>query len=203
MVYAVVSDLSQRKRFKFSKAEKIAAPVILIIVIWAAYSFAQSSTTSQPAQISSTTVSSSQSSSLPDFTLPIVGSNGLTGQSITFSSLRGKVILLEFMEANCPHCEHMAPILATMYSQYGSSVVFLSVVGPWDGVTVQDTAGFVSTYRVTWNIVYDSSGIVFSNYGIQATPTFFIISRDGLVSSTFQGEQTHDTLAGALSAAMG
>ena len=82
-----------------------------------------------------------------------------------------------------------------------SNVVFLSVVGPWNGVTAQDAAGFVRTYGVTWTLVYDSSGIVFSNYGIQATPTFFIISTDGVVSSTFQGEQTHDTLAGALSAA--
>ena len=204
MVYAVVSGLSQRKRFKFSKAEKIAAPVIILIVIWAAYSFVQSSnTTSQSTQVTSTMASSSTSNGLPDFTLPVVGPNGLTGQSVTFSSFRGKVILLEFMEANCPHCEHMAPILSALYSQYENNVVFISVVGPWNSVTLQDTENFVRTYGVTWTLVYDSSGIVFSNYGIQATPTFFIISRDGLVSSTFQGEQTPNTLTGAISAAMG
>src|SRR5208282_4988485 len=162
----VVSNLSQGKRFKFSRAEKVVAPLIIIIAIWAAYSFTQTSTISSQSTKASSTASSSQSNGLPDFTLPAVGSNGLTGQTVTFSSFRGKVILLEFMEADCSHCEHMAPILATLYSQYGGNVVFLSVVGPWNGVTAQDAAGFVRTYGVTWTIVYDSSGIVFSNYGI-------------------------------------
>jgi len=177
--------------------------VIILIAIWAVYSFAQSSTNpSQPSQVTSTVISSS-SNSIPDFTLPEVGPNGLTGQSVTFSSFHGRVILLEFMESNCPHCEHMAPILSALYSQYGNNVVFISIVGPWNGVTLQDTENFIRAYGVTWTTVYDSSGIVFSNYGIQATPTFFIISRDGLVSSTFQGEQTLNTMTGAISAAMG
>jgi thiol-disulfide isomerase/thioredoxin len=194
-----VSGLGQVKRSRFSRAEKIVAPVLIIIVVWAAYSF------SQPSSISSKTYTStaslSQPNSLPDFTLPVVGSNGLTGQTVTLSSFRGKVILLEFMEPSCPHCQHMAPVLATLNSEYGSNVVVVSVSGPWDGVTAQDTANFVHTYSTSWTVLYDSSGIVFSNYGVQSTPTFFIISREGIVSSTFQGEQTHDTLAGALSAA--
>jgi hypothetical protein len=97
----------------------------------------------------------------------------------------------------------MAPILSAIYSQYGNNVVFISVVGPWNGVTLLDTQNFIRTYGVTWTTVYDSSGIVFSNYGVQATPTFFVIGRNGLVSSTFQGEQTVNTLTGAISAAMG
>lgn len=191
--------MGQVKRSRFSRVEKIAAPMLIIIVIWAAYSF------SQPSSISSKTYTStaslSQPNSLPDFTLPVVGSNGLTGETITLSSFRGKVILLEFMEPSCPHCQHMASVLAALNSEYGGNVVFVSVSGPWEGMTAQDTANFVRTYVASWTIVFDSSGIVFSNYGVQSTPTFFIISRDGIVSSTFQGEQTHDTLAGALTAA--
>ena len=96
----------------------------------------------------------------------------------------------------------MAPILDTLYAQYGSgNVVFVSIAGPWNGATADDTANFVRTYGTTWTTVYDSSGIVFSNYGVQSTPTFFVIGKDGSVSSSFQGEQTSDTLAGALSAA--
>jgi len=192
--------LGQVRRSRFSRMEKIAAPMFIILAVWAVYSFTQPSSNSTKITYSSA-VSLTQSNNLPDFTLPVVGSNGLTGQSVTFSSFRGKVILLEFMESSCSHCEAMAPVLATLNSEYGSNVVLLSVIGPWNGVTAQDAAGFVQKYGVTWTIVYDSSGIVFSNYGVQATPTFFIISREGSISSTFQGEQKHDTLAGAISAA--
>lgn len=193
--------LSQIKRWKFSRAEKIAAPLLIIIAVWTIYSFAQPSSISPKVTYSSSTSSLSHSNNVPDFTLPVVDKDGLTGQTITLSSFRGKVVLLEFMEPSCPHCQNMAPILATLNSERAGNAVFISVTGPWNGVTAQDTANFVRTYATSWTIVYDSSGIVFSNYGVQSTPTFFIIGRDGVVSSTFQGEQTHDTLAGALSAA--
>src|SRR5208282_3995023 len=160
--------LTQVKRSRFSRMEKVAAPLIIIIAIWAAYSFTQTSTiSSQSTKTSSTTASSSQSNSLPDFTLPIVGPNGLTGQMATFSSFHGKVILWEFMNPKGAPCQHMAPIFKQLNSEF-SSVVIISVIGPWNGVTSQDAGGFVGTYGVTWTVVYDSSGIVFSNFGVQA-----------------------------------
>jgi cytochrome c-type biogenesis protein len=112
---------------------------------------------------------------------------------------------LEFMEPWCPHCQNMAPVLDSLYAQYGSgNVVFLSVAGPWNGATAGDAANFIhnyNTYGKNWVYVYDPSGVVFSNYGVNSTPTFFIIGKDGSISSTFQGEQTSDALSGAISAA--
>jgi len=96
----------------------------------------------------------------------------------------------------------MAPILDTLYAQYGGNVVFVSIAGPWNGATADDTANFIRTYGTTWTTLYDSSGIVFSNYGVQSTPMFYVIGKDGSVSSSFTGEQTSDTLAGAISAAL-
>ncbi|HYV99937.1 MAG TPA: TlpA disulfide reductase family protein [Candidatus Acidoferrum sp.] len=191
------------KRYRLSKTEKIAIPIIIIIAIWAAYSFTQASPTPASSSLSVTYSSTSLSSgNAPDFTLPIVSSNGPTGQTVTLSSFHGKVVLLEFMEPWCPHCQHMAPILDTLYAQYGGNVVFISVAGPWNGATADDTANFIRTYGTNWTFVYDSSGIVFSNYNVQSTPMFYVIGKDGSVSSSFTGEQTSDTLAGALSAAI-
>lgn len=130
-----------------------------------------------------------------DFTLPVVGSNGLTGQTITLSSFRRKVVLLEFMIPWSPHCQHMVPALDTLYSRYGGDVVFISVEGPWNGATADDAASFIRTYGTNWITVYDSSGTIFSNYGVQATPTFFIVRKDGTISSTIQGEQTSESLS--------
>jgi len=187
-----------------SKAEKVAIPIIIIIAVWAVYSFTQPAPSSTKLQVSySSTGSLSQSSSAPDFTLPIVDSSGVTGNTLTLSSFRGKVVLIEFMEPWCPHCQHMAPVLAGLYSQYGSSnVVFISVAGPWNGATADDAANFIRNYGTSWVYLYDSSGTVFSEYGVQSTPTFFIIGKDGSISSTFTGEQTSDSLSGAIAAAI-
>jgi len=187
-----------------SKAEKVAIPIIIIIAVWVVYSLTQPAPSSTTLQVSySSTGSLSQSSSAPDFTLPIVSSSGLTGNSLTLSSLRGKVVLLEFMEPWCPHCQHMASVLDSLYSQYGSgNVVFISVAGPWNGATADDAANFIRNYGTSWVFLYDSSGTVFNEYGVQATPTFFIIGKDGSISSTLNGEQPSDALSGAIAAAV-
>ena len=98
----------------------------------------------------------------------------------------------------------MAPILDSLYTQYGKgNVVFLTVAGPWDGATANDAANFIGKYGTSWIFVYDSSGTIFSEYGVNSTPTFYIINTDGTVSTSFTGEQSSSTLAGALSAAGG
>ena len=78
-----------------SKAEKIAIPIIIIIAVWAVYSFTQPSPSSTTLQVTySSTGSLSQLSSAPDFTLPIVGSSGLTGNTLTLSSFAGRLCSL-------------------------------------------------------------------------------------------------------------
>lgn len=185
-------------------SEKIAIPLILILAVWGAYSFSQPSHATGTSQPSPITTVTTKPSGAPDFTLPIVDANGLTGQRLTLSSLQGKVVLLEFMEPWCPHCQNMAPTLENLNKQYGSqNVVFISVAGPWQGATSDDTAKFIHNYGSSWTYLYDSSGTIMSTYGVTGTPTFFIIGKNGAVITTLQGEQTYDALASILSQASG
>jgi len=166
-------------RVRLSKAEKIAIPIILIVAVWVVYSVVQPSPPATQPTVSSTAPSTSVA---PDFTLPVVAANGLTGQSISLSSFRGKVVFLEFMEPWCPHCQNIAPTLEQLHNKYGDKVVFLSVAGPWQGASASDAAAFITKYGTSWTYVYDSSGTVMSNmYGVTSTPTFFIIGKDGSV----------------------
>ena len=159
------------------------------MIIWGAYAFAIP-------HVSTTTISSSQLSQAPDFTLPVVDEFGLTGQNMSLASFRGKVVLLEFMEPWCPHCQKMAPVLERLYQQFGVSIIFLSVSGAWNGATVDDAAQFIRAYSVTWTLVYDSHNNVFSTYGVNQTPTFFIIDKSGRIAVSYpSGEVSCDTLA--------
>lgn len=209
-------ETEAKKRHGLSKAEKIAIPLILVIATWVVYSYVIAPPTpgTSSTLTNSVTTSVSQSGLAPDFTLPVVCSSptscpnnpstGLTGQTLTLSSFKGKVVLLEFMEPWCPHCQNMAPILDGLYNQYGKgNVVFLTVAGPWNGATAADAAGFVGKYSSGWIYVYDSSGTIFSEYGVNSTPTFYIIGTNGSVSTSLTGEQTSNTLAGAISSAGG
>jgi len=73
-------------------------------------------------------------------------------------------------------------------------VTFISVSGPWDGTTQNDVAKFIRDYGSSWTYLYDSSGSTMSRYGVNGTPTFFIIGRNGAIVTSLQGQQSYATL---------
>jgi len=139
----------------------------------------------------------------PDFTLQVVAANGLSDQSVTLSSFRGKVVVLEFMVSWCHVCQEMAPSLEYLKQKYqGQDVVFLSVAGTQRGATAESTADFIKQYGSTWTYVLDSDGSVFSAYRVDATPTFLILDRSGTIVSRFQGAVATDAFSNAIDLAL-
>ncbi len=130
----------------------------------------------------------------PDFTLPTSD-----GGSITLSALRGRPVLLEFMDIDCPHCINEAPILSALYGSYSARVAFVSVdteIVPPSNTPAQINQ-FRTTYATPWQYALFDANVV-SAYQIQGTPTTFIIDRNGVVARTFVGETSAATLKGAL-----
>ena len=119
------SKKSLEKKKGLSRAEKIAIPLIIMIAAWVVYSLMQPALPSHQQTVSSSTLLSGSSNSL-DFKLPIIGPNGPTGDSLSLSSLQGKIVVLEFMEPSCPHCQTMAPVLEQLHQKYGGNVTFVS-----------------------------------------------------------------------------
>jgi thiol-disulfide isomerase/thioredoxin len=184
------SKAKGKRERKFSLGDAVVVGVALIAIIWLASTFA--------APHSQTTTTSEQTGGAPDFTLPVVDQSGLTGQTVSLSTFRGKVVLLEFMVPWCEHCQKMAPVLERLHEQFGQNVVILSVSGAWNGASANDAAQFIKTYGSTWIYVYDSSNSIFTMYGVNQTPSFFLISKNGQITGTYQGEVPYDTLAADL-----
>ena len=180
----------ERKR-GLSRWERAGIPIIILILAWVIYSVAQPAV--NQSQTTTTAVAVSGGSYAPDFKLPVVGSNGRTGESVALSSLRGKAVLLEFMEPWCPHCQSMVPVLERLHEGY-PNVTVISVSGPWNGASEGDLARFQILYGSRWAYLYDSSGSIMNMYGVTVTPTFFIISKNGSVLASLQGDQTYGTL---------
>jgi cytochrome c-type biogenesis protein len=184
------SKREEKHEKKFSVGDAIVVGIVLMAIIGVAYIFVA------PSRSTATTTMVGEA---PDFTLPVVDRSGLTGQMITLSSFRGKVVLLEFMEPWCPHCQNMAPVVETLYRQYGSqNVIFLSIAGPWNGATANDAAQFIRIYQCTWTYVYEASNSIFTTYGVTGTPTFVLIAKNGQIAQVYNNltpETTANTLA--------
>jgi protein-disulfide isomerase len=137
-----------------------------------------------------------------DFTLPIVGSEGLTGGNLTLSSYRGSVVVLEFIKPSCPFCQKTAPFMEKLYAGYAKrGVVFIAIAGPWDSPTA--VGEFIQRYNSSLTYVYDSTGQVFQKYSVKAVPTLLVLSKGGTVSSSYVGAPSYDVIAKAIDEQVG
>jgi len=142
-------------------------------------------------------------STAPNFHLPIVTAEGLTSDTIELSSLRGRVVVLEFMVSWCKSCQAMASSLDYLSNEYESrGVFFLTVAGTIAGASAESTAAFIREYGAHWTHVLDTDNSVFTRYGVEATPTYFIIDVDGKVVTRFQGVLATDAFRAGIDAAL-
>ena len=161
---------------------------VLVVIIVGLYVFSQ-----PPA------VPGSPGGLAPDFGLQVVTADGLTDQTVHLSDYRGKVVVLEFMVSWCHVCQEMEPAIVTLHNRYSDQdVVFLTVAGTQRGATAESTAGFIREYGATWTHVLDSDNSVFPAYGVDATPTYFVLDKSGKILSRFQGVVTTNAFSEAI-----
>lgn len=114
---------------------------------------------------------------------------------------RGKIVLLEIMQTNCPHCRTLAGILEEVKAKYGDRVAILSVVNPPDNQTT--VARYISETKTTSPVLFDC-GQMSASY-LMATPDnpvinvphLFIIDGEGMIRNDFgYGPKTKEYFEG-------
>jgi peroxiredoxin len=112
--------------------------------------------------------------------LPALAEAGLSGRRAPSFSLpdskleqhdildyRGKWLLIDFMQTNCPHCKAMSKMLEEVKAKYAGKLAVLSIVLPPENMT--SVARYVAENKVTVPILFDSSQVAASYF--KATPT--------------------------------
>jgi peroxiredoxin len=130
----------------------------------------------------------------PDFEL-----TDLNGKIWTLSSLKGKVVILNFWFTSCPPCIQEMPKLNDLVNKYrNKDVVFL-------GLTFNDRSKvneFLKEHKFHYNLLL-SSQKVDKMYQINSWPTNFVIGRDGKVKmATYFDEHIFSTLSGWIDRAL-
>jgi thiol-disulfide isomerase/thioredoxin len=136
----------------------------------------------------------------PDFS-----ATTLTGSRLSFSSYRGRVVVLNFWGSWCAPCREEAPVLAVTAEQYRSAgVAFL-------GVDVRDTnAGalaFTHDFGITYPSVSDPGSVITLDFTsvvpIAGTPTTLVVDRTGHIAGAVFGTATHQELTDILAEVTG
>jgi peroxiredoxin len=127
----------------------------------------------------------------PDFT-----GTTLTGSRLSFSSYRGRVVVVNFWGSWCVPCREEAAALAVTARQYApSGVAFL-------GVDVRDTTAsaeaFARSFGITYPSVSDSGSQITLDFTavvpIAGTPTTLVIDRTGHIAGAVFGQASYAEL---------
>jgi cytochrome c biogenesis protein CcmG, thiol:disulfide interchange protein DsbE len=130
-----------------------------------------------------------------DFHLERLNGDG----SLKLSSLRGKVIVVNFWAAWCVPCKREAPLFQKASEDYRGKVAFV-------GVDTADFTGearqFLERYGVRYPNVRDPDTSVLDDYGGLPIPRTYVIDRDWIVSGYIYGETREETLRSAIEEAL-
>lgn len=133
----------------------------------------------------------------PDFELDRLDGGG----GLSLSSLRGRVVVLNFWASWCPPCREEAPLLQDGWERFRDrGVVFL-------GVDANDLSAdgrdFLEEHGITYPNVHDGEGSMLGRYGIPAMPETMFIDRQGRVAAYIAGPVDAATLEQSIQKALG
>lgn len=106
-----------------------------------------------------------------DFTL-----NDIDGKTWTRSSLRGKVVLVNFWATWCPPCRKEMPDIQALYERFKSKgLVVLAISDEESGVV----RSFVGEHKFSFPILLDPGRKVNERYHVDGIPKSFVYDRGG------------------------
>ncbi|MCS7043083.1 MAG: TlpA family protein disulfide reductase [Bryobacteraceae bacterium] len=98
---------------------------------------------------------------------------------------RGKLLLIDIMRTDCPHCIPFAKTLERVKSRYGDRIHILSIVNPPDNQ--QTVANFVARHKVSYPILFDFGQAVAAMLNITPQnptiklPTLLVVDANGII----------------------
>ncbi len=112
----------------------------------------------------------------PDFSL-----KDLDGHELKLSSLRGKVVLLNFWATWCPPCREEVPSLVALNKQMSGEKSFQMVTVSIDEGGKQAVEDFFKASGVTLPVLLDTDRSISRLYGTTGVPETFVIDRKGVI----------------------
>jgi peroxiredoxin len=112
---------------------------------------------------------------------------GIDGTSYSLASYKGKVVVLEWINPNCPYSNrHAREHTMTELAKQHGEVVWLGInsTNPKSGdyLTPADHLAWNKKNGIAYPVLYDESGTVGHSYGARTTPHMFIVDAQGNVA---------------------
>jgi peroxiredoxin len=119
-------------------------------------------------------------------------------QVYDLADYRGKLVILEFMQTDCPHCAAFAPILSEVQQKYGDRVAILAVANSTHD-NQNTVAQYIAGHQVRYPVLFDAGQMAYSYFrsGTFDNPHIYLIDANGTIRSEFgYGPMTKEVFEG-------
>ncbi len=116
----------------------------------------------------------------------------LDGKNVGLSSLKGKVVVLDFWATWCPPCRASIPEIEKLHKTYGArGLVILGISldgGDWDS-----TKNFRNEFGITYPLLKGTDDVE-REYQIRTIPTIVIVDKKGNVRNRYIGAGSEEAI---------
>ncbi|MBP6432775.1 MAG: TlpA family protein disulfide reductase [Ferruginibacter sp.] len=131
----------------------------------------------------------------PEISLP-----DAKGNTVTLSSFKGKIVLIDFWASWCGPCRVTNPKVVKLYNKYKASGFEVFGVSFDEKTSAWKRA--IKTDKINYSQVIDTKiweGEVAYKYGIEAIPTTFLLDKEGkIVAIDLEGKELEDAIKALL-----
>ena len=124
---------------------------------------------------------------------PEIGLRDTNGRQVRLSSLRGKVVLVDFWASWCGPCRQEMPFLERLHDEYADQGLVIV------GVNIDTEEGnmrrFLRRTPVSFRVVHDGNHRVADRYNPPRMPSSFLIDQRGVVRYVHEGFRAPDARA--------
>ena len=134
----------------------------------------------------------------PDFSISLYqGSAELGAETVNFSDLRGKPVVLNFWAGLCPPCRAEMPDLQEFHTEFKDRATLIGVdVGQFTGLGSQEDArNLLQELGITYPAGFTGDETVIRRYKVLAMPTTVFVDASGGIFRTWGGVLNRDKLA--------
>ena len=134
---------------------------------------------------------------------PDVTFTTIDGKKISMSSLKGKMVLVNFWATNCPGCIAEMPKLIETYNQYhNEGFELVAVAMSYDPPS--QVLNYTQKKALPFPVMHDGFGEMAEKFNeVALTPTTYIVDKQGRVIRKVIGELDFDSLHNLLDEQLG